>query len=141
LGRILAFDYGRKRTGIAVSDPLGMIANGLETVPSMEIWNFLKDYLGREKVETFVIGYPLQMDHKPSESMDLIKAFVRKLGKTYPEKKIEFVDERFSSKMAKQALIDGGAKKKDRQNKSLVDKLSAVIILQTYLDRLAQEKK
>ena len=137
LGRILAFDYGRKRTGLAASDPLKMIANGLETVSSDRIWDFLSDYTSREEVEVFVVGYPLQMDRTPSESMPLVRAFVKKLKKTYPDIRIETMDERFSSSLAKQAMIDGGLKQKARRDKALVDRISATIILQSYLDMIS----
>lgn len=135
----MAIDYGRKRVGLAVSDPLGMIATGLETIPTHEIWQFLKAYLEKEDVETIVVGYPLQMNSQPSESLEYIDPFITKLKKEYSELEILMVDERFTSKMAKQAMLDGGVKKKDRRNKALVDKLSAVIILQTHLDSISRK--
>ncbi len=140
MGRILAFDYGRKRTGLAVSDPLRIIANGLDTIRSMDVWEFLKEYLATETVDQFIVGLPLQMNHSPSESMVFVERFVKKLGKNYPDINIEMVDERFSSKIARRAMIEGGLKKKDRRDKTLVDKLSAVIILQSYIDSLARKK-
>jgi len=139
LGRVLAFDMGRKRTGIAVSDPGRMIANGLETVPSMHIWDFLESYLGKETVDVFVVGYPVQMNNIPSESMPFVESFIKKLKKTYPDIVVELVDERFTSKMAKQSMLEGGVKKKDRRNKALVDKISAMLILQSYLDQKFQD--
>lgn len=134
MSRILAIDYGRKRVGLAVTDPLEMIANGLETVPTMNIWEFLKDYISRQDVKTVVVGYPVQMNNRPSESMEYLKPFLKKFARVFPDLKVELVDERFTSKMARQAMIEGGMKKKQRRNKAMVDKISAVIILQTYLD-------
>lgn len=135
MGRIMAIDYGRKRVGIAVTDEMQIIANGLTTVASHEIFTFLKTYLKQEKVDTFVIGEPRQMNNQPSESLQFIIPFVNKLKKEYPEINIEMVDERFTSKMAFQTMIDAGLKKKDRQNKELVDTISATIILQSYMNR------
>ena len=134
MSRILAIDYGRKRVGLAVTDPLEMIANGLETVPTMNIWEFLKDYISRQDVKTVVVGYPVQMNNRPSESMEYLKPFLKKFARVFPDLNVELVDERFTSKMARQAMIEGGMKKKQRRNKAMVDKISAVIILQTYLD-------
>lgn len=130
----MAIDYGRKRVGLAVTDPLEMIANGLETVPTMNIWEFLKDYIPRQDVKTVVVGYPVQMNNRPSESMEYLKPFLKKFARVFPDINVELVDERFTSKMAMQAMIEGGMKKKQRRNKAMVDKISAVIILQTYLD-------
>ncbi|NOZ34822.1 MAG: Holliday junction resolvase RuvX [Chlorobi bacterium] len=134
MGRILAIDYGRKRVGIAVTDPLKIIANGLTTVHSKDIFTFLSDYLSKEYVETIVVGYPVNLKNEGSQSLQFINPFIKKLIKQYPEIKIETYDERFTSKMAKAAMLEGGLKKKDRQNKALVDKISAVIILQSYLE-------
>jgi putative Holliday junction resolvase len=134
LSRILAIDYGRKRVGLAVTDPLAIIANGLETVATEKIWDFLKEYLTQQDVETVVVGYPVQMNNRPSESMEYLKPFLKKFKKIFPDISVELIDERFTSKMARQAMIDGGLKKKKRQDKAMVDKISAVIILQTYLD-------
>ena len=134
VGRIFGIDYGKKRVGIAVSDPLKMIANGIDTVATAEIFNYIKEYLSREKVERFVVGLPKQMNNTYSESVIYIVPFVNKLKKTYPEIPVEYVDERFTSKIAKQTMLAGGLKKKARQNKALVDKISATIILQSYLD-------
>jgi len=127
---------GRKRIGLAVSDPGKIIANGLETIPTMNVWDFLRDYMKKETVELFVVGYPKQMNNTPSESMKYVDSFVQKLKKTYPHIDVRLVDERFTSKMAKQSMIEGGVKKKDRQNKALVDKISATLILQSYLDQV-----
>lgn len=135
LARILAIDFGRKRTGVAVTDPMQIIANGLETVPSKDIFSFLKDYMSKEQVETIVVGYPKQMDNTGSESLRYINPFLRKLEKEYPEMHIELYDERFTSKLAHQAMRDGGLKKKKRQDKALVDTISATIILQSYMER------
>lgn len=134
MSRIVAIDYGRKRTGIAVSDPLQIIANGLTTVPTHELFDFLMNYVKREAVERIVIGLPKQMNNQPSESMQYITPFVNRLRKALPDMPIEFVDERFTSVLAHQAMLDSGLKKKDRQNKALVDEISATIILQSYLE-------
>jgi putative Holliday junction resolvase len=134
MGRIMAIDYGRKRVGIAVTDELQLIANGLTTVASHEVFSFLKTYLQDEKVDVFVVGEPRQMNNQPSESLQYIMPFVNRLKKEFPEKTVEMVDERFTSKMAFQTMIDAGLKKKDRQNKALVDTISATIILQSYLN-------
>lgn len=134
MGRILAIDYGRKRTGIAVTDELQLIANGLTTVPSHELMTWLKSYVVREKVECFVVGEPRQMNNEPSESLKFIVPFVNRLKKEFPDIPVDMADERFSSKMAFQTMIDAGLKKKDRQRKDLVDTISATIILQTYLE-------
>lgn len=138
MGRIVAIDFGQKRVGIAVTDPLKIIANGLTTVNSHDIWNFLKEYTTKENIEGFVVGNPLQMNNQPSESMKYVEPFVKKLRKTYPEIPVTLIDERFTSKLALQAMIQAGAKKKTRQNKALIDQISATIILQSYLE--AQNK-
>jgi putative Holliday junction resolvase len=134
MGRILAIDYGQKRVGIAVTDELKIIANGLTTVPSAEIFDFLKTYLSKENVELFLVGEPKQMDNTPSESSKFVEPFVRKLAQTFPAIPIKRTDERFTSKMAFQSMIDMGLKKKDRQNKATIDKISATIMLQSYLE-------
>ncbi|MCD6555760.1 MAG: Holliday junction resolvase RuvX [Bacteroidales bacterium] len=134
MGRILAIDYGRKRVGLAVTDPLKMIANGLTTVHSKDIFLFLADYISKEDVETIVVGYPVNLKNEGSQSLRFINPFIKKLIDKYPEITIDTYDERFTSKMAKMAMIEGGMKKKDRQNKALTDKISAVIILQSYLE-------
>ena len=133
LARILAFDYGEKRTGIAVTDELQIIASGLTTVDTKKIFSFLTAYLKTETVELFVVGEPKQMNNEVSESEHLIQVFVTKLSQTFPKIPIKRIDERFTSKMAFQSMLDSGLKKKHRQNKSLVDEISATIILQTYL--------
>jgi putative holliday junction resolvase len=134
LGRIIALDYGRKRTGIAVTDPLQIIANSLTTVPSSEVMAFLRSYTAKENVDSFVVGYPRQMNNTPSEAVIYIDPFVKQLKQTFPDKEVFLMDERFTSKMALQAMIAGGVKKKDRQNKALIDAVSATIILQSYLE-------
>jgi len=134
MGRILAIDYGQKRVGLAVTDELQMIAGALTTVPNKDILTFLSEYLKKEHVERIVVGEPRQMNGLPSESAGMIEAFVRSLKKRFPEVMIERVDERFTSKMASQAILFSGTKKKVRQDKSLVDKVSAVLILQSYLE-------
>lgn len=135
LGRILAIDYGQKRVGLAVTDPLQIIANALDTVHVKDIWDYLANYLTKENVEKIIVGYPMQMNNQPSQAVLYINPFVKKLEKTYSTIRIELVDERFTSKMAHQTMIDAGLKKKDRQNKELVDRISATIILQSYLQR------
>ena len=134
MSRLLAIDYGRKRTGIAVSDSLQIIANGLTTVRSHLLLDFLKDYVQKESVERIIIGLPRQMNYEESESMQYIKPFVKKLEKELPHIPVEYFDERFTSSMALQTMIDGGVKKKQRQNKELVDEISATIILQGYME-------
>lgn len=133
MARILALDCGRKRTGIAVTDELQIIASGLTTVPTTELMKFLEDYFSKENVELILIGEPKQMDNTASESEVDIQKFLKQFTEKFPEREIKRVDERFTSKMAFQSMIDGGLKKKQRQNKSLVDEISATIILQTYL--------
>lgn len=135
MGRILSIDYGKKRTGIAVSDPLQIIANGLTTVETSRIFDFLGEYLQKEEVSSIVVGLPKQMNNEPSENMKRIEPFVNRLKKLYPQIPVEYWDERFSSKMAQQTMRDAGLKKKDRQNKELVDEISAAIILQGYMER------
>ncbi|SEF88406.1 putative holliday junction resolvase [Sphingobacterium lactis] len=137
LMRLMAFDYGTKRIGVAVTDSLQLIATALKTVHPVDVWTFLETYLQTEQVETFVVGKPLQMDGTASESAQHVTGFVRKLRKTYPQIPVVEVDERFTSKMASQAIAASGMKKHKRQDKQLVDQVSAVIILQTYMERKA----
>lgn len=134
MARLLAIDYGKKRTGIAVSDPLQIIANGLTTVETTKLFDFLAEYLQKEEVACIVVGLPRQMNNELSENMKRIEPFVNRLRKLYPHIPVEYSDERFSSKMALQTMIDGGLKKKERQNKALVDEISATIILQGYME-------
>ena len=131
--RILAIDYGQKRTGIAVTDELQIIASGLTTIPSSTAIAFLKDYFSKEKVERVIVGEPKQMDGTPSQSAEIINAFVAKFKATFSEIPLDRVDERFTSKMAFQTMIDSGLNKKQRQNKALVDEIAATIMLQDYL--------
>ncbi|WP_299368609.1 Holliday junction resolvase RuvX [Winogradskyella sp.] len=133
MGRILAIDYGTKRTGIAVTDETQIIASGLTTVETKDLLQFLKDYIATEDVELFVVGEPKQMDNTASESEIYIQKFLQELVMTIPDIPVERVDERFTSKMAFQTMIDSGLKKKQRQNKALVDEISATLILQSYL--------
>ncbi len=133
MGRILAIDYGQKRTGIAVTDELQIIASGLATVNTDELISFLKDYIQKENVELFVIGEPKRLNNTASESEILIIPFLEQLSKEIPTIPVKRVDERFTSKMAFQTMIDSGLKKKQRQNKALIDEISATIILQSYL--------
>ena len=134
MGRILSIDYGKKRTGIAVTDPLKMIANGLDTVPSNELIKYLKGYFKKEEVELIVVGNPKQMNNQPSESVVYINQFLKQFHKAFPSMRVEFVDERFTSQIAFQAMIDGGVKKEKRKDKGMVDAISATIILQDYLE-------
>jgi putative Holliday junction resolvase len=133
MARILAIDYGKKRTGIAITDEMQLIASGLTTVRTHDLIKFLKEYVSKENVELFLVGEPKQMNYEASESEVLIIEFIRLLTKAIPTIPIKRVDERFTSKMAFQTMIDGGLKKKQRQNKSLIDEISATIILQSYL--------
>lgn len=134
MGRIMAFDYGRKRVGVAVTDENRIIATALETVHSKDIFSFVKKYINEEKVDCFVVGEPKQMNNEPSESVKYIEPFVKKLKKEFPEIQLERYDERFTSKIAFQTMIDAGLKKKERRNKETIDKISAVIILQSYME-------
>lgn len=134
MSRILAIDYGRKRCGIAVTDVLQLIPNGLTTIPSHQLLQFVSDYVDKEPVERILVGLPKQMNNEASENMKYIVPFVRSLKKRLPSIPIEYVDERFTSVMAHRTMLEAGLKKKDRQNKALVDEISATIILQTYLD-------
>jgi putative Holliday junction resolvase len=133
MGRVLAIDYGKKRTGIAVSDPLRIIATPLETVATHELLSFLKSYTQKETVDEFVIGMPKTLMNKDSEIAPLVRRFIEVLKKNFPDKPVHEADERFTSSMAQRALIDGGMKKKDRQVKGNVDKVSATIILQSFM--------
>jgi putative Holliday junction resolvase len=135
MGRILGIDFGTKRIGIAVTDPLKIFASPLITVKTGEFDSFLSDYLKTETVDEFVIGYPVRLNNKPSESVKYIDPFIKKLERKFPGIPVQKADERFTSTLAMRTLIDGGVKKKDRQDKSMVDKISAAIILQSYLDR------
>lgn len=133
--RILAIDYGKKRTGLAVTDPLRIIASGLTTVETPQLFLFLKDYFSKEKVEIVIIGEPKQMDGTPSESAEMIEKFIIQFRQEFPTIKIERMDERFTSKMASKTLLDSGLKKKKRQDKALLDEVAATIMLQDYLNK------
>ena len=135
MSRILSIDYGKKRTGIAVTDPLRIIANGLTTVQTAQLKDFLNDYLNREDVGIVVIGLPTQSDGSPSENQARVKQFCAWFKKAYSEIPIDFMDERFTSVLAHRAMIDGGLGKKRRQDKALVDEISATIILQSYMEQ------
>ena len=134
MGRILAIDYGKKRTGIAVTDILQIIANGLTTVATSDLMDFLLKYIEKEPVERIIVGHPKQMNNEDSENMKRIVPFVNQLKKKLPQIPVEMIDERFTSVLAHQAMLDGGLKKKARQDKALVDEISATIILQSYLE-------
>ncbi|MEF9931078.1 MAG: Holliday junction resolvase RuvX, partial [Bacteroidales bacterium] len=129
-------DYGRKRVGVAVSDPLGIFASALETVPAAKIIDYLKNYTQKEKVSGFVVGYPMNLNNKPAECARYVDVFLKQLKKNFPSTPIFLEDERFTSQIAMQAMITGGMKKMDRREKGAVDKISAAIILQSYIDRV-----
>ena len=133
MARILSIDYGKKRTGLAVTDPLQIIAGGLATVATSALFDYLKDYIAREQVERIVIGEPRQPNGQPSENLQRVQQFVNRWRKAVPQVPIEYYDERFTSVLAHQAMLDGGLKKKARQDKALVDEISATIILQDYM--------
>jgi putative Holliday junction resolvase len=133
VARILSIDYGKKRTGIAVTDPMQIIANGLATVSTSELFDYLKNYISQEEVERVIIGKPLQTNGQPSENLQRVVQFVNRWRKAVPAIPIEYVDERFTSVLAHQVMIDGGLRKKARQDKALVDRISATIMLEDYL--------
>lgn len=136
MGRIVAIDYGKKRVGVAATDPCRIIANGITTVGTCEILNFLQEYVAREQVDLFVVGHPKQLDNTDSESMIYIRPFIVSLKRKFPDIPIEMFDERFTSVLAHRALLESGAKKKQRRNKALIDTISATIILQSYMENL-----
>ena len=140
MSRILAIDYGEKRTGIAVSDPLQIIANGLTTVDTPQLEQFLADYLLREAVERIVVGFPKTLRNEPAAVTAKITPFVERLKARFPNISVDLVDERFTSKIAFQAMIDGGLTKKERRNKGLIDKVSATILLEEILEKVRNEK-
>ena len=135
MGRILAIDYGKKRVGIAVTDPSQIIATKLATIPAHSIWDFLEEYFSSEQVDEVVIGYPRQMNNQASGAVVYINPFIKKFKQKYPGMPLEMVDERFTSKMAFQTMIDGGVRKKARKDKAMVDAISATIILQSYMEQ------
>ena len=134
MARILSIDYGKKRTGLAVTDPLKLIAGGLATVSTSELFNYLQDYSKKEQVEKVIIGKPLQTNGEPSENLNRVQQFVNRWKKAIPQIPIEYYDERFTSVLAHRAILDSGIGKKARQNKALVDEISATILLQDYME-------
>ncbi|MBP5711413.1 MAG: Holliday junction resolvase RuvX [Prevotella sp.] len=134
MARILSIDYGKKRTGLAVTDPLKLIAGGLATVSTSELFNYLQDYIKREQVEKVIIGKPLQTNGEPSENLNRVQQFVNRWKKAIPHIPIEYYDERFTSVLAHRTILDSGIGKKARQNKALVDEISATILLQDYME-------
>jgi putative Holliday junction resolvase len=138
MGRIMAIDYGRKRSGLAITDTLQLIAGGLITVQSSELLGYIRGYIAREPVDMLVVGFPVQMNNEASENMKYVECFVARLKHLLPDIPVQYHDERFTSVMAQRAMIDGGLKKKKRQNKALIDEISAVIILQSYLESRKQ---
>ena len=136
MGRIMAIDYGRVRTGLAVTDPERIIATALATVPTPTAMQYIKDYCAREVVDLFVVGEAKQMDGTPSESAALIEPFVEQLRAAFPEREVARVDERFTSKMAFQSMIDSGLRKKNRRDKGMIDRVAATLILQTYMNTI-----
>lgn len=136
MARIICIDYGGKRTGIAVTDPLQIIATGLTTIETPKFISFLKDYISKEQVERILIGMPLNLDDTPTHATPLVKQAILQLRKNFPNIPVEEIDERFSSKMAKQAMLDMGMKKKQRRYKKLVDEIAATILLQEYMERI-----
>src|SRR5512140_3727384 len=135
MGRLLAIDYGKKRTGLAVTDPMQMIASPLATVPTAELVDYLIEYMKVETVDDIVVGYPVQMNNEPSESVKYIEPFLRRLKRLFPGTPVKQYDERFTSKMAFRAMIEGGVKKRERSDKGMVDRISASLILQSYLEK------
>lgn len=140
MARLIAIDYGSKRVGVAVTDPLKIIATGLTTVHAKDIIKFLQDYFSKEEVECIVVGEPKQMNNQASSSSTSIEKFIKELKKHFPKLLIERIDERFTSQIALQTMIDSGLKKKARQNKALVDEISATLILQSYLEKIINLK-
>jgi putative Holliday junction resolvase len=140
MGRILGIDFGTKRIGLAVTDPLQIFASPLKTVKNNEFDDFIKEYLKTESIEEFVIGYPVKLNNKASESVKYINPFIKKIEKAFPGKPVHLVDERFTSGMALKTMIEGGVKKEDRRDKAMIDKISASIILQSFLDKRQKTK-
>jgi putative Holliday junction resolvase len=140
MDRIIGIDYGRKRVGVAVSDPLGIFASALETVQTAKIIEYLKKYAENEKVVRFVVGYPMNMDGAPSEAAKDVDVFLKQLAKAFPDVPVTLEDERFTSVLAHRAMIDGGMKKMARRDKAVVDKISATIILQSFMDSMQYQQ-
>jgi len=136
MDRYIGIDYGRKRTGIAASDPLGIFASALDTIDSTKLIDYLKNYANGERILAFVVGYPVNMDGKPSEAQADVDVFLKQLDKAFPGVPVHLEDERFTSVLAQRVMIDGGMKKSERREKGSVDRISAALILQSYLDRL-----
>lgn len=139
--RIIGIDFGTKRTGIAVTDPLGLFASPMETVRTADFDSFIDEYLKKEQVEAFVVGYPVRLNNERSETVKYVDLFIKRLKKRFPGCPVHLIDERFTSRIAVQSMVDGGLKKKKRQNKALVDKISASLILQSFLDHKSGIKK
>ena len=137
MDRLIGIDYGRKRTGLAVSDPLRIFASALDTVDSAKLIDYLKKYAENETIERFVVGYPVNLDGRPAEARADVDVFLKALGKAFPDTPVSLEDERFTSVLAHQAMIDGGMKASDRRDKKSVDRISAAIILQGYMDRIS----
>ena len=135
MDRYIGIDYGRKRTGIAASDPLGIFASALDTIDSTKLIDYLKNYASKERILVFVVGYPVNMDGKPSEAQADVNLFLKQLEKAFPGVPVQLEDERFTSVLAQRVMIDGGMKKSERREKGSVDRISAALILQSYLDR------
>jgi putative Holliday junction resolvase len=135
MARLLALDYGTKSVGIAITDELQIIASGLCTVRAHDCMDFLKDYISKESVSSIVVGLPKDLNNQKTDATPYVKGFAKQLRKQFPDLEVHFVDERFTSKMAFQSMIDGGVKKKDRQNKALVDEVSATLILQSFMEQ------
>jgi putative Holliday junction resolvase len=140
MGRILGIDYGRKRIGLALTDPLQIFASPLKTIKNSEFDKFLDEFVKTEQIDEFVVGYPVTLNNIPSDSVKYVNPFLKRLGKKFPGIPVHLIDERFTSKIALRTLIDGGVKKTDRQDKSLIDKISAAIILQSFLDKDKRQK-
>ena len=140
MNRTIGIDYGRKRVGVAVSDPLGIFASALDTVPAAKIIDYLKSYAATQPVSRFVVGYPMNMDNTPSEAAADVEIFLKQLAKKFPGIPVTLEDERFTSVLAHRAMIEGGMKAKDRRDKNSVDRISAAIILQSYLDRTNRDR-
>lgn len=141
MGRLLAIDYGTKRTGIAVTDPLKIIPTGLATVRTFMLLDYLAQYFEKERVERVIVGFPKQMDNKPSRNAEYVELFVKRFKIKFPEIPIDFYDERFTSVIAQKSMLESGMKKKDRQNKAIVDEISATIILQGYMESRAYKSE
>lgn len=140
MDRMIGIDYGRKRVGVAVSDPLGIFASALDTVPAAKIIEYIQKYSQTQTITRFVVGWPTNMDNTPSEAAADVEVFLKRLAKVFPDIPVSLEDERFTSVLAHRAMIDGGMKAKDRRDKSSVDRISAAIILQSYLDRTSRQK-